>query len=83
MSIILQLLQANSRWEKMFKEMRSDQENRTRLHQNEIETLREQVNKMKVEDEKRQREYDHILLTTKNRLEDEEVSYLHILHIYN
>jgi hypothetical protein len=29
---------------------------------------------MKVEDEKRQREYDHILLTTKNRLEDEEVS---------
>ena len=62
----------------MFKEMRSDQENRTRLHQNETETLREQLNKMKVEDEKRQREYDHILLTTKNRLEDEEVSYLYI-----
>lgn len=67
-----ELLQANSRWEKMFKEMRSDQENRTRIHQNETETLREQLNKMKVEDEKRQREYDHILLTTKNRLEDEE-----------
>jgi len=63
--------------------MRSDQENRTRLHQNEIETLREQVNKMKVEDEKRQHEYDHILLSTKNRLEDEEVSYLHILNISN
>ncbi|CAC5363024.1 unnamed protein product [Mytilus coruscus] len=67
-----ELLQANSRWEKMFKEMRSDQENKTKNYQYQIETLKEQLTKMKLEDETRRCEYDRILLTTKNRLEDEE-----------
>ncbi|XP_071132556.1 TNFAIP3-interacting protein 1-like isoform X1 [Mytilus edulis] len=67
-----ELLQANSRWEKMFKEMRSDQENKTKHSQYQIETLKEQLTKMNLEDETRRCEYDRILLTTKNRLEDEE-----------
>lgn len=58
----------------MFKEMRSDQENRGRQHQIQLESLRSQLSNKDIEDEKRRCEYDRILLTTKNRLEDEEVS---------
>lgn len=67
-----ELLQANSRWEKMFREIRSDQEVKTKKYEIETETLRKQLNKMRLEDENRRREFDNILLTTKNRLEDEE-----------
>lgn len=64
--------------------MRSDQENKTKHSQYQIETLKEQLTKMNLEDEKRRCEYDRILLTTKNRLEDEEVKTLYIpLNAFN
>lgn len=69
-----ELLQANSRWEKMFKEMRIAHENKNRQYEMQIEALRSQLAKRDLEDEKRRCEYDRILLTTKNRLEDEETA---------